>query len=58
VVKATVFMADLKDFQKMNEVYSRYFAKNPPARSTIEVKALPKAALVEIETVAVCGTKK
>ena len=51
VVKTTVFMADLKEFQKMNEVYARFFAKDPPARATIEVKALPKAALVEIEAV-------
>ncbi|OGS08575.1 MAG: reactive intermediate/imine deaminase [Elusimicrobia bacterium RIFOXYA12_FULL_51_18] len=53
VVKTTVFMTDLKEFQNMNEVYARFFAKNPPARATIEVKALPKAALVEIEAVAV-----
>ncbi|HBB66651.1 MAG: reactive intermediate/imine deaminase [Elusimicrobia bacterium GWA2_56_46] len=53
VVKTTVFMADLREFQKMNEVYARFFAKNPPARATIEVKALPKAALVEIEAIAV-----
>ena len=46
-------MADLREFQKMNEVYARFFAKNPPARATIEVKALPKAALVEIEAIAV-----
>ena len=52
VVKTTVFMADLGEFQKMNEVYGRFFSKNPPARATIEVKALPKAALVEIEAVA------
>lgn len=52
VVKTTVFMTDLGEFQKMNEVYARSFAKNPPARATIEVKALPKAALVEIEAIA------
>jgi 2-iminobutanoate/2-iminopropanoate deaminase len=39
----------------MNEVYARFFAKNPPARATIEVKALPKAALVEIEAIAERG---
>ena len=55
VVKTTVFMADLGEFLKMNEVYAGFFAKNPPARATIEVKALPKAALVEIEAVAVKG---
>jgi 2-iminobutanoate/2-iminopropanoate deaminase len=53
VVKTMVFMTDLKEFQKMNEVYARFFAGNPPARATIEVKALPKAALVEIEAIAV-----
>ena len=52
VVKTTVFMTDLKEFQKMNEVYAGFFAKNPPARATVEVKALPKAALVEIEAIA------
>jgi len=52
VVKTTVFMADLGQFAQMNEVYGRFFAKNPPARATIEVKALPKAALVEIEAIA------
>ena len=52
VLKTTVFMADLGHFAAMNEVYGRFFAANPPARATIEVKALPKAALVEIEAVA------
>ena len=58
VVKTTVFMTDLKEFQKMNEVYARFFSKDFPARATIEVKALPKAALVEIEAVAVTLVKK
>ena len=57
VVKTTVFMTDLKEFQKMNEVYARFFAKDPPARATIEVKALHKAALVEIEAVAEVGSR-
>ncbi len=52
VLKTTVFMADLGQFSAMNEVYGRFFSANPPARATIEVKALPKAALVEIEAVA------
>ena len=52
VVKTTVFMSDLKYFAQMNEVYSRFFVKIPPARATVEVKALPKGALVEIEAVA------
>lgn len=52
ILKTTVFMADLGQFAAMNEVYGRFFAANPPARATVEVKALPKAALVEIEAVA------
>jgi 2-iminobutanoate/2-iminopropanoate deaminase len=55
VVKTTVFLKDLKDFAAMNEVYSRYFAAEgalPPARSTIQVAALPKDSLVEIECIA------
>ena len=52
IIKTTVFMADLGQFAQMNEVYGRFFSVNPPARATIEVKALPKAALVEIEAVA------
>ncbi len=53
VVKTTVFMTDLSKFVEMNEVYSKFFIKNPPARATIEVKALPKGAMVEIEAIAV-----
>ena len=53
VVKTTVFMADLGEFAAMNEVYGEYFSANPPARSTIEVKALPRGAKVEIEAIAI-----
>jgi 2-iminobutanoate/2-iminopropanoate deaminase len=53
VVKTTVFMADLGEFAAMNEVYAEYFSANPPARSTIEVKALPRGAKIEIEAIAV-----
>lgn len=53
VVKTTVFMADMNDFVAMNEVYGSYFTENCPARSAVAVKALPKGALLEIETVAV-----
>ena len=42
VVKTTVFLADLADFPKMNEVYARYLGKEPPARSTIQAAALPR----------------
>lgn len=52
ILKTTVFMADLGQFAQMNEVYGRFFSANPPARATVEVKALPKAALVEIEAIA------
>ncbi len=52
VVKTTVFMVDLKDFAAMNEVYGSFFGATPPARSTVQVAALPLGALVEIETVA------
>jgi 2-iminobutanoate/2-iminopropanoate deaminase len=46
-------MTDLGEFAAMNEVYAEYFPANPPARSTVEVRALPKGAKVEIETIAV-----
>jgi 2-iminobutanoate/2-iminopropanoate deaminase len=52
VVKSTVFMVNLADFGAMNEVYARYFTHDFPARSTIQVAALPKGASVEIEVVA------
>jgi 2-iminobutanoate/2-iminopropanoate deaminase len=53
VVKTTVFMTDLAKFDEMNTVYGNYFPGNPPARSTIQVAALPKGANVEIEAIAV-----
>jgi 2-iminobutanoate/2-iminopropanoate deaminase len=52
VVKSTVFLTNLGDFAAMNEVYAKYFTENYPARSTIQVSALPKGAMVEIEVVA------
>src|SRR5215210_818269 len=52
VVKTTVFLQDMADFAKMNSVYAEFFPENPPARSTVQVAGLPKAALVEIECVA------
>jgi 2-iminobutanoate/2-iminopropanoate deaminase len=55
VVKTTVFLASMSDFAAMNEVYTRWFGEHRPARSTIEVGALPRAALVEIECVARSG---
>ncbi len=51
-VKTTVFLADLKDFAAMNEVYAQYFRSNPPARATVEVARLPRDVRVEIELIA------
>jgi 2-iminobutanoate/2-iminopropanoate deaminase len=50
-VKATVFLKDMNDFAAVNEVYGKYFAHNPPARSTVEVARLPRDARVEIELI-------
>jgi 2-iminobutanoate/2-iminopropanoate deaminase len=52
IVKTTVFLVDLGDFQGMNEVYARHVGDTPPARATIEVSALPSGARVEIEAIA------
>jgi 2-iminobutanoate/2-iminopropanoate deaminase len=53
VVKTTIFLTNLGDFQTVNEVYGSYFKQDPPARSTIQVAALPKGANVEIEVIAI-----
>ena len=52
VVKTTVFLCDMADFPKMNAIYAEFFPENPPARSAVEVAALPKGVAVEIEAVA------
>ena len=52
VVKTTVFMTDLSQFAAFNAIYAEYFPSNPPARSCVEVSALPKGALVECEVIA------
>ena len=52
VVKTTVFLADMNDFARMNEVYARYFTENYPARATVQAARLPKDARVEIEAIA------
>ncbi len=52
VVRTTVFLADLADFPRMNEVYARFFPRDPPARSTVQAAALPKGARVEIDAIA------
>ncbi len=53
VVRCTIYLVDLADFAKVNEVYGRSFPKDPPARATVQVAALPRGARVEIEAVAV-----
>jgi len=55
VVKTTVYLTSLKDFEAINEVYARYFGDNRPARSTVQVAALPKGARVEIDAIATLG---
>ncbi len=52
VVKTTVFLKDIADFSRMNAVYAEFFPENPPARSAVQVSALPKGGIVEIEAVA------
>ncbi len=54
VVKTTVFLSDIGNFGKVNEIYATYFKGEAPARSCFEVAKLPKAALIEIEAVAIC----
>ncbi|HKJ57952.1 MAG TPA: Rid family detoxifying hydrolase [Halobacteriales archaeon] len=52
VLKVTIFMADIQDYDAINEAYSEYFQDNPPARSAVQVAALPAGARVEIEAIA------
>lgn len=52
VVKTTVFLRDINDFSRMNAVYGEFFTVNPPARSALQVAALPRGAAVEIEAIA------
>jgi 2-iminobutanoate/2-iminopropanoate deaminase len=54
VVKVTVFMQDMNDFQAVNGVYAQFFTQDPPARSAVQVAALPLGGLVEIEAIALC----
>jgi 2-iminobutanoate/2-iminopropanoate deaminase len=53
VVRCGVFLIDLNDFTKVNDVYARYFSAQPPARATVQVSALPRGARVEIDCIAV-----
>jgi 2-iminobutanoate/2-iminopropanoate deaminase len=55
VVSTFVFMTDLSQFSKMNEIYAKYFKRNPPGRTTVEVKSLPAGAHVEITVTALEG---
>ena len=55
VVKTTVFLKDMGEFPKMNEVYGKYFAENPPARSTVQAAKLPRDVSVEIDCIAAVG---
>jgi 2-iminobutanoate/2-iminopropanoate deaminase len=53
VVRCTIFLTDLADFARVNEVYGRFFTGAPPARATVQVAALPRGARVEIDAIAV-----
>ncbi|MEI0748261.1 RidA family protein [Brachyspira pulli] len=53
IIKTTCFLTDMANFAAFNEVYATYFPENPPARSTVAIKSLPKDALVEVEIIAV-----
>jgi 2-iminobutanoate/2-iminopropanoate deaminase len=55
VVRSTMYLMDLNDFAKVNEVYSRYFPSAPPARVTIQIAGLPKGSRVEVDAIAVKG---
>ena len=53
IVKTTIFLKNISDFAAVNEIYSSFFSTDPPARSTVEVSALPKGAPLEIEAIAI-----
>ena len=55
VLKTTIFLADMNDFEKVNAIYAHYFGDHKPVRSTVAVKTLPKNALVEIDCIALAG---
>jgi 2-iminobutanoate/2-iminopropanoate deaminase len=56
VIKTLVFLKDINDFARVNAIYGEFFKENPPARSAVQVAALPKGAAIEIEAVAICQT--
>ncbi|MCB0414245.1 MAG: RidA family protein [Bdellovibrionales bacterium] len=55
IIKSAIFITDMNDFAKVNEIYAEYFPENPPARSCVEVSKLPKNVNVEIEVIAFRG---
>ena len=55
VIKTTIYLTDMDDFEKVNEVYSHYFGLHKPARSTVAVKTLPKNVLIEIDCIALAN---
>jgi len=57
VIKTTIFLTDMDDFAKVNEVYAHYFGKHKPVRSTVAVKTLPKNVLIEIDCIALANTE-
>jgi 2-iminobutanoate/2-iminopropanoate deaminase len=57
VLKTTIFLTDLANFQVVNEIYGSYFHTEPPARSTVQVSALPKGAKIEIEVIALADNE-
>lgn len=57
VVRTTVYLADMNDFGRMNEVYGRYFAAPAPARATVQVARLPKDARIEVDAIATSSTE-
>jgi len=57
VLKTTIFLADMADFDKVNKIYAHYFREHKPVRSTVAVKTLPKNALIEIECIALAGVE-
>jgi 2-iminobutanoate/2-iminopropanoate deaminase len=56
IIKTTVYLFDLNDFVKMNQIYEKYFSKNQPARACVQVAALPRGAKIEIEAIATCAS--
>ncbi|MBI3762389.1 MAG: RidA family protein [Chloroflexi bacterium] len=58
VIKTTVFVANMAEFEKMNAIYAEFFSQNPPARTTVQAAGLPRGAAVEIECVAMVGVGK